>query len=193
KKTFNLPLVYQGIERLKGSEKVYLAVERTGDLRRKMSKKWRDAEKLCRMLGLGLISVRFYQSGRKPRVDMICDAVPFTPEKSKLKTSRLKQEFLNRSMDYNVGGSTRTALVTAYRERALECAYWLRDKGPLRPKQLRELTSFVHAGKVVYDNYYGWFVRESKGVYVLSDKGLQALEHYRHIIDDKFTDELDAH
>lgn len=187
KKTFNLPLVYQGIERLGVSDQVYLAVERKDDLRRKTTKKWKDAIKLCRMLGLGLLTVRFYSS-RKPRVDVLCDPGPYSPKKSKRKSIRLMHEFHARSQDFNVGGSTQTKLVTAYREKALECAYWLQEKGSLRPRDLRELVEYPNVGRMLLDNYYGWFHREERGIYELTPQGEQALKQYKHVIGEKFPD-----
>lgn len=183
KKTFNLSLIYQGIERLKLSDRVYLAVERTDDARRNRGKKWRDPIRLCRMLGLGLITVRFYRS-RKPRVEILCEAEPYVPKKQKRSLKRLEEEFRGRSdQDYNQGGSTKTKLVTVYREKALEIAYYLHTKGPLRPRDLRELTQFTDAYDIVYRNYYGWFERVGPGRYAITPLGVEALEQFKHVID----------
>jgi hypothetical protein len=187
KKSFGLPVVYQGIERMKLSNHVYIAVEMRDDLRRGSSKKWKEAIKLCRMLGLGLMTVKFYAK-KKPRVDLLCDPAPYEPRKNKRSSVRLLEEFHRRSADFNIGGSTRTKLVTAYREKALECAYWLEKEGQLTTKQLRELTDYKGATQLLYRDVYGWFQRMGKGTYQVNDKGRQALKAYRHVVDHKFNE-----
>ena len=188
KKSFGLPLIYQGIDRLAVTGRVYLAVEGDNGLGRRGRKKWKRAETLCRMLGFGLIAVQFYRT-RPPAVHLLCEPVSeeATARRTGRRTKRLLEEFRNRRDDFNTGGSTKTKLVTAYREKALECAWWLREKGSLSPKQLRELTENAHAGRIVYDNVYGWFVRESKGRYSLSEAGRRALDEYRPVVERLFS------
>lgn len=187
KKSFGLPLIYQGIDRLAVTDRVYLAVEGDDRLGRGRRNKWKRAETLCRMLGLGLIAVKFYRT-RPPAVHLLCEPDPqeAAARRTGRRTKRLLDEFRSRRADFNTGGSTQTKLVTAYREKALECAWWLREKGPLSPKMLRELTENAHAGRIVYDNVYGWFVRESRGRYALSEAGRQALDEYRSVVERLF-------
>lgn len=182
KKTFNLPLLYQAIERLEVTDRVYVAVEETYDGKRNTAKKWKNAVRLCRMLGLGLMTVRF--GAAAPRVIVHCDPEPYRPRRKKNKTARLQKEFLERSGDHNIGGVRGVELVTAYREKALACAFWLREKGPLSPRELRQLTRFERAGNIVYDNYYGWFERERRGVYRLTAAGEEALARYGRIVEE---------
>lgn len=187
KRSFGLPLIYQGIDRMMLSDSVYLAVEMRDDLRKASAKKWKGAIRLCRMLGLGLMTVKFYKRN-KPRVDVLCEPGPYEPRKKHRGTVRLLQEFDRRSADFNVGGSTRTKLITAYREKALACAYWLNREGQLTTKQLRELTEDKTVTTLLYKDYYKWFVRVDKGVYELNDRGRQALQTYRHVIEHKFSE-----
>ncbi|WP_127588605.1 DUF2161 domain-containing phosphodiesterase, partial [Paenibacillus koleovorans] len=181
KKSLNLPLLVQGIDRLQQTDTVYLAVEMPSTGRAPHQLRWSDLVRLCRMLGLGLMTVRFYKR-RRPAVEVLCDPAPYTPRKSKVKATRLLYEFRERSGDYNVGGSTRRKLVTAYREKALHCAYWLRESGPSSPKRLRELTENAKAQLLLRDNYYGWFVRVERGVYRLTPAGEQALVEHGDIV-----------
>lgn len=181
KKTFNLPLVIQGIDRLQQADNVYLAVELPATGRAPHQLKWSELSRLCRMLGLGLITVRFY-SRRKPKVELLCHPEPYTPRRSKVKATRLLYEFKERSGDYNVGGSTKRKLVTAYREKALYCAYCLQQSGPSSPRQLRERTENAKVQPLLRDNVYGWFARVERGVYRLTDAGEQALEQYADIV-----------
>ncbi|WP_409345008.1 DUF2161 domain-containing phosphodiesterase [Paenibacillus sp. MBLB4367] len=183
KKTFNLPLLIQAIDRLAHTPNVYMAVEMPDHGRAPHGLGWNDLVRLTRMLGLGLMTVRFYKS-RKPRVDMMCDPTPYTPRKSALKTAMLLREFKERSGDYNVGGSTRRKLVTAYREKSLQLAYLLKTHGPLSTRQLREQTANPKATTMLQDNYYGWFERVERGTYKLTARGAAELGDFAHVIGD---------
>jgi hypothetical protein len=144
------------------------------------------------MLGLGLITVKFVRQ-RRPRVDILCEPGPYRPVRSRRGTERLLDEFRRRTGDYNTGGSTRTKLVTAYREIALECAYWMHKEGaPLRTKTLRERTGYANIDRILRDNHYGWFERVRIGVYGLTEEGRLALDTYRHVIDHKFGKRAEA-
>lgn len=185
KKTFNLPLLVQGIDRLSQADRVYVAVEMPETGRAPHGLKWSDLSRLCRCLGLGLMTVRFYKT-RKPAVNVVCDPEPYAPRKSKIKSSRLVYEFRERSGDYNVGGSTQRKLVTAYREKALAVAIMLKRHGSLSPKQLRDLTGNQKAAEQLQKNYYRWFERTARGIYRLTPLGERELEQYSHVWREKF-------
>jgi hypothetical protein len=68
--------------------------------------------------------------------------------------------------------------MTAYRQQALTCAALLRD-GPRRPRELR--VPAPDAGKILRDNFYGWFARETRGVYSLTGDGHQALARWPQV------------
>lgn len=180
KKTYNLPLLIQAIDRLSHAGQVYMAVEMPETGRAPHGVKWSDLIRLSRMLGLGLMTVRFYKS-RKPRVEVQCEPTPYKPRKSAYKSSLMLREFMERSGDYNIGGSTRRKLVTAYREKALVCAHMLKQHGPLTTRRLRELTANSKITTMLQDNYYGWFERVSRGMYRLSAQGEAELCDYKHV------------
>lgn len=122
KKTFNLALLLQGVERLRLSPNVYLAVERVRNKKGAVNQRWGELSGLCRRLGLGLITIVFYKT-KAPLVEVLAepgDAPPKT--RGSARRERLLYEFRERSGDYNTGGSTRVKLVTAYREKALRVA-----------------------------------------------------------------------
>ncbi|MBY9080445.1 hypothetical protein KIH86_07200 [Paenibacillus sp. HN-1] len=124
KKSFNLPLLLQGVERLKLSPVVYLAVERCREKKGSASQRWGELTELCRRLGLGLVTVVFYKT-KAPLVEVLAEPEePASParRRSGRRQERLLYEFRERSGDYNTGGSTRVKLVTAYREKALRVA-----------------------------------------------------------------------
>ncbi|GAB2698908.1 DUF2161 family putative PD-(D/E)XK-type phosphodiesterase [Paenibacillus thermoaerophilus] len=182
KRSFTLPLVYQGMDRQKLSPYVYLAVEKPREARRGAGKRWSDAGRLCRKLGLGLLTVTFYKT-RKPFVERLVDAGE--PDEGGgargRAVKRLLHEFRERSGDYNIGGSARRRLVTAYREQAIAIARLLSAEGPLRPREIRERLALGKAAAILQDNYYGWFERVERGVYRLSERGAGELPQYEGV------------
>lgn len=123
KKSFNLALLLQGIERLRLSPNVYLAVERVREKKGAVNQRWGELSGLCRRLGLGLITVVFYKT-KAPLVEVLVEPGEAPPQARSAvrRRERLLYEFRERSGDYNTGGSTRVKLVTAYREKALRVA-----------------------------------------------------------------------
>ncbi|MNE31195.1 hypothetical protein D3C80_1247470 [compost metagenome] len=123
KKTFNLALLLQGVERLRLSPNVYLAVERVPGKKGAVNQRWSELTGLCRRLGLGLITVVFYKT-KAPLVEVLAEPGDAPPQvrSGARRREKLLLEFRERSGDYNTGGSTRVKLVTAYREKALRVA-----------------------------------------------------------------------
>ena len=157
-------LILQAVDRLRIADDVWIAVPET--------RRGRDhdgrAHRLCRLLGIGLLSV----NARRTRVDVLVEPAPYRPRANLRKRNLLMQEFARRRGDPMQGGSTRRPIMTAYRQVALDCAAALRD-GPKRPRDLREIT--LKAGTILYQNVYGWFERVQKGVYRLAPLGIEAL------------------
>ncbi|CAM2973548.1 DUF2161 domain-containing protein [Paenibacillus sediminis] len=184
KKTFNLPLLLQGMERLKLSSNVYLAVERNRHKKGAHNQRWSEITALCRKIGVGLITVTHFKT-KSPFVEILCEPSAFASSKPIVKTrqSRLVQEFKERSGDYNVGGSHGQKIVTSYREKALRVAHAMRDGTPMRPSVVRDLSGTSSAAAILQRNYYGWFERVSRGLYVLTPAGKEALEEYHYVIE----------
>lgn len=209
KKIFTLPLLLQGVDRQKTGASVWLAVERNRTKRGAHNQRYPDLTALCRRLGLGFLTVTFYKT-KEPAVDVWCEpgriahmsgastaahpvqlaaesadeyALAAAPaaRRSRKAAARLLREFEARSGDYNVGGSTRRKLVTAYRERAIQCALALCCDGPSSPSRVRERINSPAAGSMLRDNHYGWFAKVRKGVYRLTPAGADALREYRDV------------
>lgn len=175
---FNLALVLQAVDRLALADHVYLAVP--AQQGPGWTKNRKRALKLCRRLGLGLLTVK--QSSRGiHRVEPVLDPGPYQPRVSKPKRGRLLKEFFERVGDPNVGGTTGIKRITAYRQDALRLAAALADSAELSPAALRASTGVERAGAIVQANHYGWFERVRRGVYVLSPKGAAALDSYPSI------------
>ncbi len=202
KKIFTLPLLLQGIDRQKTGAAVWLAVERNRTKRGAHNQRYTELTALCRRLNLGFLTVTFYRT-KAPVIDVWCepsgmaspgshvDAVIAaesvqlyqTPAGGRRKSnaSKLMKEFTARSGDYNVGGSTKRKLVTAYREKAIQCALALDNHGPSSPRQVRDWTNCPTAAATLRHNYYGWFKRVRKGVYELAPAGKTALHEYADV------------
>ncbi|WP_141502782.1 DUF2161 family putative PD-(D/E)XK-type phosphodiesterase [Paenibacillus luteus] len=184
KKTFNLALLLQGVERLRINNHVVLAVERNRKKSGAHNQRFGDLTELCRMLGLGFMTVTFYKT-KPPVIELLCQAGD-PPQRGvrRKKQSQLLTEFRERSGDYNVGGSTGRKLVTAYREKALRCAYVLHNYGPLAPREVAAITGYSRSGETMRNNYYGWFDRIGRGKYSLRPDGAAALAQYGDVIAD---------
>ncbi len=172
---FSLALFHQGVERLKVTDLVYIAVPRqTGKAFRKSLS---DNIALCRRLGLGLILVRL----RDGFSEVLCDPSPYRPVKSKTRKQRLLREFQRRVGDPNAGGSTRRGLMTAYRQDALRCATYLALTGPTKGAAVAKATGAPTATTLMRNDHYGWFERVEKGTYALTPKGVEGLAHWGEV------------
>jgi hypothetical protein len=170
---FNLELVLQGVERAAACDEVWLAA--AVGARGKGRGGGREADSrfraLCRRLGFGMLGV--FADGT---VEVIVSPVAPFPRKEARRRSRLYDEWKRRRGDPATGGSTRRPIMTAYRQEALACAAALAE-GALRPRDLKEQSG--RAAGILRSNVYGWFVREARGVYGLSEAGRDALVQWR--------------
>ncbi len=181
KKTLNLPLLVQGIQRKQYTDLVYIAIELPPKGKAPHGLTWSEIRQLCGMLSLGLITVHFDQTN-KPTVDVICEPIPY-PLRTNIRGKRkLLHEFYQRSGDYNIGGSSQQKVMTAYRERALHCAYVIHTRGALSPREIRVLTGNKSISNLLQKNYYQWFVRTHRGIYDLTSEGVAALTIHSEII-----------
>ena len=182
KKSFNLQLLFQTLDRLRLTDQVYAAVPYQARKRAASYYSWNDAVRLCRRLGIGLIGVQFFKT-KPPAVDVLCRPGDKSDgRKAPAKAGRLVREFDNRSGDYNTGGVNGRKLVTAYRERALKIAELLSLHGVMAPRHIRDALSEPQAAAILQNNYYSWFERVQKGRYTLNEAGHAALAEYRHVL-----------
>jgi hypothetical protein len=183
KLSFNLDLLLQGVERLNLADDVYLAVPvpNTAGKRRNWRSKQRGYLKLCRRLGLGLMQIDLTRQPAR-QVKVLLDPTPYNPRKNKRRQTQLMAEFANRAGDPNTGGSTRTKIVTAYRQDALRCALTLQGQEDMKVAAIRAEADVTKTASILQKNHYGWFERCGHGRYRLSEAGLQALELYNDIL-----------
>jgi len=169
KLSFTLDLLLQAVDRFAACDEIWLAV--------RASRRGRGREndprvrKLCRLLGLGLLAVS--ASGR---VEALVEPVPWRPRRDAKRRSRIVDEHRRRRGDPATGGSSRQPIMTAYRQRALDCAAALVG-APRRPRELKG--SIPDAPKILLRNVFGWYVRVERGVYALSGNGVAALQRFK--------------
>ena len=172
KTAFSLPLVFQGLQRQGLTDLVYLAVPADGGGIWKRQR--RDILKLCRMLGLGLLTV----DASSGHVEVHGDPAPYRPRKQPKARQRLLGEFQRRVGDPTRGGGRGRPVMTAYRQDALRCARLLARNGPMAPAALRKATGVKSAAAILSRDVYGWFERVSRGIYRLTPAGAAALETF---------------
>ena len=175
KLTFSLGLVMQGVARQALVDHVYLAVPVSSA--KGWALRYRDIVALCRRLGLGLLAV---DAGRGTVMAHV-DPGPYAPRKNARALGRLLREFDRRVGDPNVGGTTQTLRMTAYRQDALRCLVHLAG-APASPAATSRATGVAKAAALLRDDHYGWFDRIARGVYAVSPKGQVALTDYQAAI-----------
>jgi hypothetical protein len=111
KTSFSLQHVFQALRRQTLTDRVYVAYSATTGRARHNT---RDIMKVCRRLGIGLITVR--TSGRGTPVEVHLDPGPHSPRQNKRKRRMLLREFNLRVGDPNVGGANKCPVVTTYRD-----------------------------------------------------------------------------
>jgi hypothetical protein len=167
KLTFNLELVLQGVERAGACDEVWLAARMSARGKgRESDARYRN---LCRRLGFGMLGVT--GSGG---VEVLVQPAT-SPRRNPKKRSRLVSEHRRRKGDPAAGGSSRTPIMTAYRQQALACASAM----ALGPRRVRDLRPDIpDAPKILQHNFYGWFDRTERGIYTLTAAGRAALTRW---------------
>ena len=160
----DLKLILQAAQRQRVADSVYIAVPRPpGGIH---TRQWRHIRHLLRRLELGLMLVALNRSV-KP-VEVVFDPKPFAVRKNRRKRAGIFTEISGRSGEFNVGGSSRKKLMTAYRENCVFVACCLMSYGPMSAKKLREHGTGPKTHAILYQNYYGWFKRVERGIYELA-------------------------
>jgi hypothetical protein len=182
KLTLSVDLLIQAVKRQRITDQVYVAIPKPKQ--RLNSKRWTDKCHLIRRLELGLIVVS--SPGKRGKAEIIIQPTPFNHRKSigqsKLKRAAILKEINGRSADYNVGGSNRTKIMTAYKENCIQMACYLNNLGPLSPKALILMGTGKNTSSILTKNYYGWFERIKRGTYVLSEKGKEDIKEYPELV-----------
>ena len=180
KKEFNLKLVYQAIERQNITNSVFVCITRPKNCKRDTL--WKNMTNLLKRLNLGLILVSMDSDLKKAEII-------FEPKEMKVKKNKKAQkalnEFSSRSGHYNSGGVNKTKIITSYREKSIKLACTLENKTYLSLKELKQLGFDEKVGRILNDNYYGWFEKVKRGYYCLSNKGKEMIlsNEFKEIVD----------
>ncbi|MCL2049650.1 MAG: DUF2161 family putative PD-(D/E)XK-type phosphodiesterase [Defluviitaleaceae bacterium] len=173
----NLTLIYQAMERKKITSTVFIAIPRPRNSR---SKNFMALKKLLKKLEIGLITVAL--DSPVLHAEIIALPSPSTSKKENKKAAAVKKEIHGRSFD-TLGGTTKTKINTAYRERCIKIACFLEQhKDGLSAKQLRNMGCEHDAWSILSNNNYGWFVKLEKGVYGLTESGREFLAEGGEIV-----------
>ncbi|MFP7298370.1 DUF2161 domain-containing phosphodiesterase [Neobacillus niacini] len=182
KLTLSVDLLIQAAKRQKLTDQVYIAIPRPKG--RLNSKQWKDKCHLVKRLELGLIVVSL--PGNTSKAEILIHPTPFVGKKAagrnKMKREAILKEISGRSADFNVGGSTRTKIMTAYKENCIQIACFLDKMGPLSPKALKDLGAGDKVPSILTKNYYGWFERIKRGTYIITDKGKLEMQEHQELV-----------
>ncbi|OGI07680.1 MAG: hypothetical protein A2X41_04585 [Candidatus Margulisbacteria bacterium GWE2_39_32] len=182
KRNLSIELLIQAAKRQRVTDYVYVAIPKPRHSI--VSRKWKDICFLVRRLELGLITVTLKDDFES--VEVIVNPCPFDRTKSNLRNKN-RQKSIAREIDgrhgnFNLGGSTRIKIMTAYKENTIHIACCLKNLGPLSPSKLRELGTGNKTLSILSKNFYGWFAKKSKGIYGLSEKGNKIFDEYVDLI-----------
>lgn len=170
KKTINLEVILQGVERQKLGDVVYIAAFKPKNF--KKNQRFKRICHLLRRLEIGLIFVSYNR--KEPVVEIVLTAEPFDRIKSRSTNKRKRNHVLKELQtrkSKTTGGIHKTKVMTVYRERAIMIGELLEANGPMAPRKINieELDK-----KIIYSiltkNFYGWFIRIDKGIYHLSEQ-----------------------
>jgi hypothetical protein len=175
----NLGVILQAVDRFAMTQSVYVGVPAgMGTLKRERKR----ILKLFRRLGLGLITIDPNIGGRSKKtptgiVHIVLDPVPSEARINKRRAARLKKEFTTRIGDTTPGGqATNMGVLTSYRQRAILIGGYLREAGPTKASAVAKELSDPKARDLMYNNVYGWFEAEGKGIYRLNPAGKKELK-----------------
>jgi hypothetical protein len=170
KKSFNMRLLYQAVDRQSVTSQVYVAIPRPRHI---YGRECVLMRRILKKLGLGLIFVSVDKGAAGVTIDTLPTADIKNP--SKKRKESVLTEMAGRSADVNKGGQTGKPIGTAYREKSIKIACVLERYGALPPKELVSLGCDKSAGLICYRNHHGWFEHVSKGMYGLSARGISML------------------
>ncbi|NMH69254.1 hypothetical protein HF072_10760 [Bacillus sp. RO3] len=191
KLSLNVELLIQATKRQRLTDLVYIAIPKP---KRPRSKRWNDVCHLVRRLELGLITVSY--TTKTPKLEFVIHPEVFDRKKSmkngKRKRAALVKEIEGRSADYNVGGSNKMKIMTAYKENCIQIACLLEKYGPMSPRDLVKLGTGAKTPSILQKNYYRWFERVKRGVYQLAYQGEKELKEYPELVR-YYTEKMEDH
>lgn len=180
KLNLNIDLLLQATRRQRLTDLVYIAIPKPKRISRK---RWNDIIQLVRRLELGLIIVSLANNRKKIEFKVHPEPYKRMTSKNTRKKAALIKEIEGRSADYNIGGSNKTKIMTAYKENCIQIACYLEKLGQMSPKALVALGTGDKTPLILQKNYYKWFERVERGIYVITEQGKADLENYPELVE----------
>lgn len=179
KKHLSIELLSQAVKRQKIADIVYVAVPKPKKF--SINSKLKDTFHLIRRLELGLIFVSIDEN--REFCEIVIEPKSFDRAKSirenNKKREKIVREIEGRCIDLNIGGSTRRKIITSYRESSVFIACCLEKYKKLSPKELKNLgTDSKKTNSILTKNFYGWFERQGKGIYSITERGIKEIKNY---------------
>lgn len=170
KKSFNLKVLYQALDRKSFSNYVYIAIIRPKNFRKKDVK---HMLKLLKELNIGLITVSF---SPLKTVQVIFNPVFKNISKTK-KQNQILKEINTRNLQTNKGGSTKKdVILTSYREMSIKIACILNVLKSAKASNLKKISGVENCYNILYSNHFGYFEKVDRGIYKLSTIGENMLK-----------------
>ncbi|MCL1863529.1 MAG: DUF2161 family putative PD-(D/E)XK-type phosphodiesterase [Defluviitaleaceae bacterium] len=171
----NITLIYQAMERQTATPHIFIAIPRP---RRANEKTFRALKKLLKKLEIGLITVALDSPVKHAEII----SFPESTKRSRKETKRaaiIKKEISGRTVD-SPGGTTKTIINTAYRERCIKIACLIEKNGPLSAKSLKEMGCESDTYNILRSNNYNWFEKIAKGIYNITEICKDYLENNKN-------------
>ncbi len=178
KRNLSVKLLTQAVQRQKLGADVYVAVPKPA--RYQYDKKHKELLHLLRRLELGLLFV----TPEKQLVEAVLHPQPLDLKQvlntGKKKRKVLEKELELRQFNINQGGTSKTKIMTAYREQALFVCCALSENTTCTAKELSFLTDMeqTKVSTMLRRNFYGWFEQPQRGIYSLTEEGKKAINQY---------------
>ncbi len=179
KNELNLKVITQSALRQKMFDWVYVAIWTPKNMRQQAFK---DKVYLLKRLGIGLILVSPHALSVDIYHEPMIHPIEEYQRRNRKKKKKIIEELKKRRTHMNIGGTHRKKIITAYKEDALIILDYLKKHESMPLSQITQDTQIKRTGTIVQKNFYGWFKRVQRGVYALTDVGLDAHEEYTHVI-----------
>lgn len=180
KQTLDFKAIQQAALRQKYVDTVFIGIFRP---KNEASHSFKDRVYLLKRLGVGLILVTKSTGTIEIVNEPVVSELSAFQSNNKTKKKALSTEFQRRKIKANVGGVTRTKLITGYRQDALLVLHALCALGGSgSTKEVRTCCHIEKTASILRDNYYGWFEKKGRGLYAVLPAGYEALETFSQIL-----------
>ncbi len=168
KKNLTMKLLSQGVLGKKITEKVYIAYYKPNKF---TLKKRREALRICKGLGLGVIVVK------NNRVEILLEPKKINGVNIK-KRKKILNEIKGIKVNINIGGCRGRKINTAFREKNIFIGCCLEKIGEGKGIELiKRFGTPKESTSIMYRNIYGWYDNVDRGIYTLNKKGIEELRN----------------